>query len=228
MMSSLHQMIAREPPRIRSERPEYQGGRIYEVDPEAVARLKRIVAAEAAQRQEKRQRRRSKGGADIVANLVRRSKAKAQEGVPDEMSMTREELIKLHMQYQAGIPTAEIARQAGYQWSAIKYWFKAEGLPVARKVADRYWRPDEETPETAVTADEPDTAAAEPVDAVDTAVPDDESDTAVTLHGSNGSTPQAVKTVGFDALQAFLELARSRGVRGIVSIQLEAQLDIEV
>lgn len=228
MMSSIHQLIARDPPRIRSEKPEYQGGRIYEVDPEAVARLKRIVAAEEAQRQARR--RRPSRGNDIVANLVRRSKTKAQEGVPDEMSMTREDLIKLHMQYQAGIPTAEIARQAGYQWSAIKYWFKAEGLPVARAVADRYWRPDEETADdTAVTADEPDTAVAAPAPVDEAPAEDPQTpDTAVTLHGTNGSTPAAVETVGLDALQAFLELARSRGVRGIVSIQLEAQLDIEV
>ena len=116
-------------------------GRIYEVDPAAVARLKAHFAKVEAARADEPQRK----SGDILSNL-RKTQRERQEELNARMRKPKIPAAlarRWHITfYQAGFTLQEVAQQAGVGRNLLARRFKELGLPVSRKVEDRAWRPE--------------------------------------------------------------------------------------
>ena len=115
-----------------------QAGKIYAVDPEAVARLKRTMA-------EKEKLRGTASGAeksDILGNILRtqyerQAELNASRRLPEiPADLAREWHISL---YQAGLSIKDIAELGGVGRNRLSRRWKELGLPVSRKVGERRW-----------------------------------------------------------------------------------------
>jgi len=118
-------------------------------DPALVARLRAAIEAEEARRPKRKVAERHAGVVERLLAHQRAKQAELNEASSKRCKMqserlSREALIRLHVErYQAGDATREIEADVGVTWATILRWFREEGLPVARRVEERFWRPEE-------------------------------------------------------------------------------------
>ena len=118
-------------------------GKMYPVDPEAVARLK----AYDAERDKLRPSASKPGRGDILSNMLRTQHERQAElnarrrkpEIPAELA--REWHITY---YQAGFSIMEVAERAGVGRNRLTKRWRELGLPVSRKVEERAWPQDDE------------------------------------------------------------------------------------
>ena len=122
-------------------------GKIYAVDPKAVARLKAYVSEKEKQRTSTSKPEQG----DIVSNLMRtqyRRQAvlnarRRKPEIPAELA--RQWHITF---YQAGLSIAEVSEHFGVSRQRVTRRWRELGLPISRKVKERSWQPVEEEDES--------------------------------------------------------------------------------
>lgn len=124
-------------------------GKMYPVDPEAVARLKKIVT----EREKLRGAESRPEKNDILGNMLRtqyerQAELNARRRKPEiPADLAREWHISY---YQAGFSIMEVAERAGIGRNRLTKRWRELGLPVSRRVEERAWPQDEEGDETQV------------------------------------------------------------------------------
>ena len=127
--------------RRRGER--IPAGKIYPVDPQAVARLKAYVA----EREKLRPSASNQGKGDILSNILRtqyerQAELNARRRKPEiPAELAREWHITY---YQAGFSVMEVAEWARVGRNRLTKRWRELGLPVSRKVEERAWPQDDE------------------------------------------------------------------------------------
>ncbi len=118
-------------------------GKIYPVDPAAVARLKAYVA----EREKRRPSTSKPGKGDILSNILRtqyerQAELNARRRKPEiPADLAREWHISY---YQAGLSIMEVAERVGVGRNRLTKRWRELGLPVSRRVEERAWPQDEE------------------------------------------------------------------------------------
>ena len=116
-------------------------GKIYPVDPEAVARLKAYVA----EKEKLRGAEDNTKKGDIISNIMRTQyERQAELNARRRKPEIAAELARLwHVDfYQAGLSVTEVAEMAGVSRNRLTRRWKELGLPISRKVEERIWRPE--------------------------------------------------------------------------------------
>ena len=120
-------------------------GKLYEVDPEAVARLKAYIV----EREKLQPPGSQPAKGDILAN-IRRTQHERQAELNARMrkpeipaDVARDWHVKY---YQAGDSIANIAERASVGRKRLTVRWKELGLPISRKVDERRWQPEDEEP----------------------------------------------------------------------------------
>lgn len=117
-------------------------GKIYEVDPEAVLRLKAYISEK--EKQGTAKPKSEKG--DILANILRTQYERQAElnasrrkpEIPAELAR------QWHITYyQAGESIFDVAERACVGRNRLTRRWRELGLPISRKVEERTWQPDE-------------------------------------------------------------------------------------
>lgn len=107
------------------------GGRIWtEFDPALVRGLRAANGRSCKSKKKK---------PDILSNLRRAAVRKRVGEQQRRYRWSREEVIAIHLRYQAAEPVLEIARDLGCAWSTVLRNFRRHGLPVSRNVEERKW-----------------------------------------------------------------------------------------
>jgi hypothetical protein len=126
----------------RSLRERRPGGKLYAVNPEAVARLKATLA----------ERERLEGAAvspeksDILGDLLRAQRERQTElnARKRKPEIPAEIACEWHIDfYQEGYSIKEVAELAGVGRNRLARRWRELRLPVSRKVEERFWRPEE-------------------------------------------------------------------------------------
>ena len=132
-----------EPIRTGCRRGErIPAGKIYPVDPQAVARLKAYVA----EREKLRPSASNQGKGDILSNILRtqyerQAELNARRRLPE---IPAELARQWHIDYyQAGLSIKDVAEIAGVGRNRLSRRWKELGLPVSRRVEERAWPRDE-------------------------------------------------------------------------------------
>lgn len=212
-------------------RDDYRGGKIHPVDPAAVARLRKIVAEQEARRTQPRQK------VSVVTALLARQREREAAG---ENSMITADLdykdaARLHVEhYQKGESAQQCADRAGVSLNTVLNRWRKLGAPTSRKIKARAWTPpadDELEPKPAVTATEAQALKAEKAKEAPAPVKVAKPQPPAQGQNGHGKVVPATRQVTAVTVRDLAELGaliRSGAVSGIISVTIEAQLDIAI
>lgn len=124
-------LLGPEPLRTGPQPPV--GGRIYDVDPAAVARLKQLMADKADDRPVRH--------TPVVVSLLRRQRQREKEiAMQNEQILSDATAVTAHVEvYQTGGSIEDAAQRAGVSAYVLRNRWKQLGAPVSRTVAERVW-----------------------------------------------------------------------------------------
>lgn len=125
--------LLRGPESLRTGPQPPVGGRIYDVDPAAVARLKQLMAEKADDRPVRH--------TPVVVSLLRRQRQREKEiAMQNEQILSDADAAAVHVEvYQAGGSIEDAAQWAGVSAYVLRNRWKSLGAPVSRTVAERTW-----------------------------------------------------------------------------------------
>ena len=165
--------------RTGSDEESHGGGRLYEVDPAAVAHFKAVLAAQPPRKPQaissQRQKQTGRLDADLqrkVNELAARARAKALAEIietveTEEFDVTKNEVVELtetavreaHGRFTKGESVKALAAEMGVPWQSLRAQFRRHGLAEGRQGAAKSAKTATTTVQTAtavaLTTDEP-------------------------------------------------------------------------
>lgn len=205
--------LIRGPEPLRTGPQPPVGGRIYDVDPAAVARLKQLMAEKVDDRPVRH--------TPVVVNLLRRQRQREKEIAMQKQAepLTDERAIRAHLEiYQAGKPLTAAAEWAGVPAATLRDRWRDLRAPITRTIKDRAW------PGPAVVSREPAEEAAPAAVAATVAVNGRESVTTEAREFVVKSEQPAAPSAMPPAIAQLLTLLQQDGVEVSGRINLEIEI----